>query len=254
MPEEYTYNRIVSLVPSLTQLVLDLGAEKRLKGRTRFCIHPEDKVNDIPIIGGTKNPGIDKILELEPDLIIANREENRKEDIEALEDHCEILLTDIDTIEGALQAISEIGNKLQCSEQAAALSAEIRELSEDAPEAPGIRTAYFIWKDPWMSVGHDTYIHDVMRHYGLINVFGDRSRYPETGAGELSELQPELILLSSEPYPFKEKHIAEIQKICPESRIELINGEWFSWYGSGMKVSFSELNSWRRQLLAEYGK
>lgn len=248
MPEEYSYKRIISLVPSLTQLVLDLGAEKRLKGRTRFCIHPEDKVNNIPIIGGTKNPNTDKILDLNPDLIIANKEENRKEDIEELQQQTEVMLTDIDTVGQALLAIYEIGKKLQCADRAEALNSEIRGILDNKPELPGIRTAYFIWKDPWMTIGHDTYIHDVMKQYGLENVFGDQSRYPETEPDELKAARPELILLSSEPYPFKEKHIEEVQKLCPGSIVELINGEWFSWYGSGMTEAFQELNRWRREV------
>lgn len=107
-----------------------------------------------------------------------------------------------------------------------------------------MKTAYFIWKDPWMSVGQDTYIHDVMNKYNLINVFGDQDRYPATDLTKLSRLSPELILLSSEPYPFKEKHIKEIKNHFPHSTVKLVNGEWFSWYGSRMLPSFKALNKW----------
>ena len=242
------YKRIVSLVPSLTELLIDLGLKNELVGRTKFCIHPEDIVTGIPSIGGTKNPDTAKILGLNPDLIIANKEENRKEDIEQLSEDVEVILTEIDTIVEALDWILKLGSKLDKTQESHNLVSEINALLQKVPESNPAQTAYFIWKDPWMTVGSDTYIHDVMSMYGLLNVFGNQTRYPITNFAELSRLNPELILLSSEPYPFKEKHISELQKVCPESKIELINGEWFSWYGSRMVPAFEKLNSWKRQL------
>lgn len=242
------YKRIISLVPSLTELLVDLGAKERLAGRTRFCIYPSEIIGEIPHIGGTKSPDIYKILDLQPDLIIANKEENRKEDIEQLSEHAEVVLTEIDTIAHALDCIRELGIRLNISSKAEILTSTIQLLLDKAPEVEPVNTAYFIWKDPWMTIGNDTYIHDVMARYGLVNIYGNQTRYPEAGFEELASLNPELILLSSEPYPFKEKHILEIQKICPESTIKLVNGEWFSWYGSRMVPSFEELNTWRKQL------
>ncbi|WP_428235549.1 helical backbone metal receptor [Gracilimonas sp.] len=241
------YTRIVSLVPSLTELLVDLGLKDQLIGRTRFCVHPKE-IKDIDIIGGTKNPNLEKIVELEPDFILANKEENRKEDIELLDKYATVRVTEIDSIQDAILEISSLGEVLGVKEQAGKLVKKITALLNDRPAKPPLSVAYFIWKDPWMTVGNDTYIHDVLHKYGLDNVYGLHKRYPKTTLNQLSEHAPELILLSSEPYPFKEKHIDEIKAVCPDSTVELINGEWFSWYGSRMIKAFSFLNEWRASL------
>ncbi|HKJ34802.1 MAG TPA: helical backbone metal receptor [Balneolales bacterium] len=239
------YQRIISLVPSLTELLFYLGLDNHIVGRTRFCVHPATKVADVPIIGGTKNPRLDKIAQISPDLIIANKEENRKEDIAELEKNFKVYLTDIQTIEDALITIHQLGNELAVPGEAQKLVDQISTVYKERPKKPSIPTAYIIWKEPWMSIGNDTYIHDVMTHWGLTNVFEHTERYPSFELDELSEYKPRLILLSSEPYPFKEKHIDPIIRQCPEARIELIDGEWFSWYGSRMLLSFKKLNKWR---------
>ncbi len=244
------YKRIISLVPSLTELIIDLGLLKQLAGRTRFCVHPEEAVVDIPIIGGTKNPRVDKILSMDPDCIIANKEENRKEDIRELQKkssaHTEV--TDIATIEQALKAIQQLGSLLGAKDKALRLAADIKKEFQQRPEKDSLRTAYFIWKDPWMSVGNGTYIHDVLTHWNLENVFGREKRYPSFKLEQLAAYEPEIIILSSEPYPFKEKHIASVQEACPDARIFLMDGEWFSWYGSRMLPAFEGLNRWRDTL------
>lgn len=241
-------NRIISLVPSLTELLIDLGLENQLVGRTRFCVHPKDKVEKIPIVGGTKNPRLDKIREIGPDLIIANKEENRPEDIKALQDDFEIRLTDIATIEDALITIHEFGQLFGVADKANQLITDIQKRLDERPDEDELRTAYMIWKDPWMTVGHDTYIHDVMKHWNLTNVFRGETRYPKIDLEELKAHNPDLILLSSEPYPFQEKHLKEVQDICPATRVLLVEGEWFSWYGSQMKRAFGRLNGWRRTI------
>jgi len=243
-----TYHRIVSLVPSLTELLIDLGLKDRLVGRTRFCIHPEKEVNDIPIVGGTKNPRVDKILDLRPDYIVANKEENRKEDIQQLQDSCTVNVTDIDTIEDALLTMQQLGQSLEVEQPARKLAKEISSCLEQRPDERQLKTAYFIWRDPWMTIGRDTYIHNVMDYWGLDNIFGYKKRYPVISLKELAKHQPELVLLSSEPYPFKEKHLPIIKKACPQARVLLVEGEWFSWYGSHMLHAFGRLNVWRRAI------
>ena len=242
------FKKIISLVPSLTELIIDLGLESRLIGRTRFCIHPKDKVSDIPIIGGTKTPNIEKILSLNPDYIIANHEENRKEDVEALQKHVKVNVTEIDTIEDALQTILELGTDFEVADKARSLINKIQSLLSDKIESEPMSVAYFIWKDHWMAAAKGTYIDSILAHYNLENVFSDQERYPQVILKELSGKSPNLVLLSSEPYPFKEKHIQEIRKACPKADIQLINGEWFSWYGSGMIKAFTSLNRWRSGL------
>lgn len=245
---ELPYQRIISLVPSLTELLIDLGLKDQLIGRTRFCVHPEDEVQDIEIVGGTKNPKLEKIIELEPDFILANKEENRKEDIEVLQAYTHMEVTDIESVEDALLEISSLGITLGVNGEARKLVSKTTDLLSEIPSERSLSVAYFIWKDPWMTVGKDTYIHHVLKRYHLRNVFGNQIRYPKTTLKELASKNPDLILLSSEPYPFKEKHIQEIKEACPVAKIELVNGEWFSWYGSRMVKAFKELNSWRSKL------
>ena len=241
------HKRIVSLVPSLTELLIDLGLEKEVIGRTRFCIHPSSKIDDIPIIGGTKNPNIAKIRKLKPDFVLANLEENRKEDVEELQKFTQVEVTNINTISEALDTISDLGKKFGKEEKSISLVSKIKKVISQKPEPKLVRTAYFIWRNPWMVAANYTYINDVMQEYGLLNVFSDHTRYPEINLHQLQKKSPELILLSSEPYPFKQKHIIEIQSVCPNCHIELIDGEWFSWYGSRMLSSFTNLHHWRNK-------
>ncbi len=235
-------------MPSLTELLFDLGLGHRVVGRTRFCIHPKDAVENVPIIGGTKNPKIDSIKALKPDLILANKEENRQEDVEELEKNIRVMVTEISTIEEALFTIHDIGWTCGVQEIAKDLISNIQGVMKQVPDELPLSTAYLIWRDPWMSVGHDTYIHSVLNHWKLENVFADEIRYPKTTLYDLSLKKPELILLSSEPFPFKEKHIKEVSNACPGSNIILINGEWFSWYGSRMVHAFKNLNIFRRAI------
>ncbi|MEX2363562.1 MAG: helical backbone metal receptor, partial [Balneolaceae bacterium] len=188
---------------------------------------------------------IEKILELDPDFILANKEENRKEDIAELSKFVQVKVTDIDTINEALIAIHELGEIFGRQTEAEKIISETTGYLDQTSEFQPLRTAYFIWKDPWMTVGNDTYIHDVLESYRLKNIFSHEKRYPKTTLKEIAAKNPDLILLSSEPYPFKEKHIKEIQEVCPSAKIELVNGEWFSWYGSRMPKAFSWLNNWR---------
>ena len=239
---------IVSLVPSLTELLFDLGLGNRVIGRTRFCVHPKEEVEKVPIIGGTKNPRLDKIRELKPGLIIANQEENRKEDVEELKRDFDVMVTEIETIEEALFAIHDIGWTCGVQEKAKALIHDIQQEMDWVPDEPVMTAAYFIWRDPWMSVGNDTYIHSVLNQWKFENVYANKVRYPKTSLHELSLKKPEIILLSSEPYPFKEKHIKEVGDVCSGSNIVLVNGEWFSWYGSRMLKAFRHLNVFRRAI------
>ena len=240
--------RLISLVPSLTELLFDLDAGARVIGRTRFCVHPEPQVKNIPIIGGTKNPNLEKIRDLKPDLIIANKEENEKSDIEQLQSDFEVMVTEISTIEEALFAIHDIGWTIGCQNKAKELIHSIQEELAKTEKQDRLKAAYMIWKDPWMSIGNDTYIHAVMDHFHLENLFSNRDRYPKTTLFEIAQKKPDVILLSSEPYPFKEKHIQEVAATCKGADILLVNGEWFSWYGSRMLRSFRHLNGFRRLL------
>ncbi|MEX2603842.1 MAG: helical backbone metal receptor, partial [Gracilimonas sp.] len=164
------------------------------------------------------------------------------------EKYSEVRVTEIDTIQDALIEINILGDMLGVKDKSRSLIQTITNLLDQKPDTTPLSVAYLIWKDPWMTVGKDTYIHDVLQEFNLVNVFGDQLRYPKISFQKLASKNPDLILLSSEPYPFKEKHLAEMQKNFPVSKIQLVNGEWFSWYGSRMIKAFEWLNGWRSSL------
>jgi ABC-type Fe3+-hydroxamate transport system substrate-binding protein len=225
--------RIISLVPSQTELLYDLGIGERVVGITKFCVHPEEWFRNKTRIGGTKTIHAERIHELQPDLIIANKEENEQSQIEALSQQYPVWVSDIQTLPDALRMIQEVGALVNESDAAQQMACEIGDgIAAIQQAAVPKRVAYMIWYNPWMSVGHDTFISHMIHAMGWSNVLEGMSRYPEVTIAQLKELQPELILLSSEPFPFKEKNIAEIQAELPDADVQLVDGEMFSWYGS----------------------
>ena len=228
--------RIVSLVPSQTELLFDLGCGDRVAGVTRYCIHPGAGVAGLPVIGGTKKFDFDRIRALEPDLILGNKEENYPEGIETLQQEFPVWMSDIVTFDDALAMIRAVGDLVAASAATDALcgaiDAAMAELREATGDLPSIATAYFIWRRPWMVVGSGNFIDALMAPAGFGNVFGDRPRYPEVSADELNTCGAELVLLSSEPYPFDERHVAEIGQLIPGAEVRLVDGTMFSWYGS----------------------
>lgn len=226
---------IVSLVPSQTELLFDLGLAARVVGITKFCIHPDDWFHSKTRIGGTKQLDFEAILALNPDLIIANKEENNKEDIERLEKDYSVWVSDVNDLDSALEMIRLIAELTKTD--SSKLTQEIQSgFSQLMPIQPQKNTLYLIWKNPYMAAGNDTFINDLMQRCGFENVFS-QSRYPELTDDEIVQLNPELILLSSEPFPFAEKHIGELQNLIPNATIKLVDGEMFSWYGSRLKLA-----------------
>ncbi len=225
--------RIISLVPSQTELFFDLGLENEVVGITKFCIHPEEKVKTKVKIGGTKNFNFERIDQLQPDLIIGNKEENYQEGIEKLAAKYPVWMSDIFTLEDALDMIRRVGELTGRPQKAAEIANKI-EQEFTALEQPQtlISAAYFIWKDPYMVAGQNTFIDAMLPRCGFRNVFATTERYSEVSQEMLRHANPEVILLSSEPYPFKEKHLRVFQEICPAATIKIVDGEMFSWYGS----------------------
>jgi ABC-type Fe3+-hydroxamate transport system substrate-binding protein len=228
--------RIISLVPSQTELLYDLGLNDEVIGITKFCIHPEAWFRSKKRIGGTKNIHVEEIISLQPDLILANKEENVKDQVDELALHFPVYVSDVSNYEEALEMIAAVGELTHAIEKATNLISEIKAAFDRlaAQNYPKLRTAYLIWKDPYMTIGSDTFIHDLMEKTGLVNIYADEKRYPQITASVLSARKPELVLLSSEPYPFKQKHMEELQVYLPEAKIILADGEMFSWYGSRM--------------------
>jgi ABC-type Fe3+-hydroxamate transport system substrate-binding protein len=224
--------RIISVVPSQTELLFYLGLDKEVVGITKFCLYPEDKFKSTTKIGGTKQLDIAKMKALKPDLVIANKEENERGQIEELATFCPVWISDIYDLDGAVDMIERVGVLVGRGEEAKALSWEIQQRFNTLSATPlNLRAAYFIWRKPYMVAGKNTFIDSMLQKCGLTNAF-DLQRYPEVSAAMLADANPDVILLSSEPYPFKEKHIAEFKAILPSATIKLVDGELFSWYGS----------------------
>lgn len=223
--------RIVSLVPSITESLFDFGlTEMEVVGRTKFCIHPKTLITKVPVIGGTKNLNLDKIKALKPDLIIANKEENEKLQIEELGKYFKIWLTDIENLQDNQNFLTELGTLLNKQELALNFNEKINVIFDSSKELSPKKVAYLIWKNPYMTVGSDTFIHEIIEKIGFTNLFKDSKRYPEISVNQMKEA--EYVFLSSEPFPFQQKHIDELQKELPDSKIMLVDGEAFSWYGT----------------------
>ncbi len=226
--------RIVSLVPSQTEFLCDIGLEKNIVGITKFCIHPASCYQTKIRVGGTKDFSLESIRLLNPDIIIANKEENEEEQILKLKSLYPVWISDIRTLDHAKDMMSKLGEVFLREEKAQEIIRKIEHnFSKLQPLNRTLRVAYFIWRKPYMTVNSDTFIHDMMQRAGFENCFAnEKARYPKVTEAMLKAADPELIFLSSEPYPFKEKHFEEIRLVCPKARIFLVNGEMFSWYGS----------------------
>ncbi|MGY4385115.1 ABC-type Fe3+-hydroxamate transport system substrate-binding protein [Pedobacter sp. UYP24] len=232
----YPPKRIVSLIPSQTELLFELGVDKEIVGLTKFCIHPIEKFVSCVKVGGTKKLNIELIRGLQPDLIIGNKEENQQSDIEELMQEFPVWMSDINNLDAAMDMIAKIGTLVDKEPEASYLNhlinAGFTDLQTLAVQYGINKTAaYLIWKDPYLFAGRDTFIDHLLTINGLTNVIR-QSRYPELPLKELTLLKPDLIFLSSEPYPFKQQHLSEIQEHLPQSKVILVDGEMFSWYGS----------------------
>ena len=235
------YSSIVSLVPSQTELLYDLGLNEEVKAITKFCVHPKAWLTGKTRIGGTKNIKIDFIKKMKPDLVIANKEENVKEQVEELAKTIDVFVTDVNNLADALVMIRNVGTLTGKTTKALSIASQIekkfQKLSESITDKQKIKAAYLIWQNPYMVVGRNTYINSMMTYCGVENIFTNVERYPEISLEDLQTSKPgksncDLILLSTEPFPFKEKHLQEIQIKLPSKKIMLVDGEMFSWYGS----------------------
>ncbi len=230
--------RIVSLVPSQTELLSSLGLHEEVVGITRFCVHPAAWHDSKVIVGGTKLLRTDRIRELRPDLIFANLEENTKQDVQRIEDIAPVFVTNVRTLDEAIDMIEAVALLTNRASAGAHIASAIRSAFETLAGDLGgdalatLRAAYLIWRNPYMSVGGDTFIHDMMVRGGFENVFGSLVRYPLITVSDLVDASPKVVFLSSEPFPFLKKHLPEIAAILPAAHIQLVDGQLFSWYGS----------------------
>lgn len=226
--------RIVCLVPSITEFLVAIGLENNIVGITKFCIHPSHLKKSKEIIGGTKQLQLEKIKQLSPDLIIANKEENTKEEILYLANHFPVWTTEVRDFQSAIDMMKGLSKILNCETICNELIDKIQQEFDIFNTTEFLNKGsvlYLIWKNPYMTIGYDTYIHSMLKMAGFESVTEHLSRYPI-----LAEVNtPDYIFLSSEPYPFKEKDINELHEIFPTSKIHLVDGELFSWYGARMR-------------------
>ncbi|WP_405097898.1 ABC transporter substrate-binding protein [Oceanobacillus sp. FSL H7-0719] len=226
--------RIISLVPAITETMYHLGLEKEIIGRTRFCKFPADKVQEAINIGGTKDIKLERIHELKPDLIIAEKEENTKEIVEILEQHYPVFVFEVQHIKDVYRMIEDLGSLTDRKAAANELINNIQSAFQALPSADGKRAAYVIWRKPYMVVGKDTYIQSLLEEMGFINPFIKADgRYPVVTEEEFLQAELDMILLATEPFPFQEKHFKEFQAFLPNVKPMVIDGEMF-WYGAKM--------------------
>ncbi len=232
--------RVISLVPSLTETVCELGVSGRLVAVTRFCTEPEEELRFVPRVGGTKNPDLEQIASFEPDLVLVNGEENRAEDISWLRDRFDVFESMPRTVPEAASAVREVGFRLGVFEETEALLLEIEAQIARAEvlslgRSP-VRVFYPIWRQPWIGVNRDTYVHDVLARAGAHNVCGHReARYPVIPQTELRNLKPDLVLLPSEPFAFNAEHRRQILRdrvFGPDVPVLMVDGRAFCWHGS----------------------
>lgn len=234
--------RIISLVPSQSELLWDLGLREELVGITKFCIHPQEMFKSVNRVGGTKTLNIDKIRALNPDLIIGNKEENEQVQILELQKEFTVWMSDIYNLDDSLNMIEKIGALVNRVEEARMIKNNIQSSFHQLNKS-NKSAVYFIWREPYMAAGKGTFIGDILYRLGLQNkIEDDNARYPELNIEEIRTLNPELIFLSSEPYPFKEVHLNELQALLPHTKIVLVDGELFSWYGSRLQKSVAYFN------------
>lgn len=245
--------RIISLVPSQTELLFDLGLESSLVGITKFCVHPYHAKQTKKVVGGTKNIKIEKIKALQPDIILCNKEENTEEIVEACSHIAPTHVSDIYTISDALELIEQYGAIFHCRTNANAIIEKIQfkqhQFSQFIKAKPILKVAYFIWRDPWMVAAKNTFINHLLKINKFENIYGNKERYPEVELKKIRlEGDPELVFLSSEPYPFKEEHAFEIGRFTHHAKTVFVDGEMFSWYGSRLMRAFDYFMKLREQI------
>ena len=241
--------RIVSLVPSLTETLFALGVGERVVGRTRYCTQPPRMVGRVAKVGGTKKVDVGRVLELEPDLVVAVKEENSRGDVGDLADAgVPVFLGAPETVEGALRMLQELADRVEAplaEEVLAPVERVVKRLLVRRRESR--RVFVPIWKGPYMGVGSDTYVHDVLKVAGGENVLGGATRYPVVTLEEIKALRPEVVMLPDEPYPFSAEDLPEFYALdipaTTEDRIHLVDGKLLTWYGPRMAGSLAQISA-----------
>jgi ABC-type Fe3+-hydroxamate transport system substrate-binding protein len=240
--------RIISLVPSQTELLFDLGLDDQIVGVTKFCVHPAHARKTKAIIGGTKHFDLDRIHSLKPDLVIGNKEENYPEGIAELCRHYPVWMSDVVDVQDALFMVSEVARITDRALPGQKLLMEINASLNSMPLFSPRRTLYLMWHEPWMGAASGTFIHALMEKSGLVNVLANVERYPVLTDDQINALQPEIVMLSSEPFPFAEKHLSKLKPLLLETEFIFVDGEYFSWYGSRLREAATYFGTLKARL------
>ncbi|WP_026711715.1 helical backbone metal receptor [Flavobacterium filum] len=248
-----TPKRIISLVPSQTELLYDLGLEEEIVGITKFCVHPKHLKANKQIVGGTKQVKFDKIKALQPEIIIVNKEENTKEIVEELSKICPVWVTNIVTIEDNLQMIVDFGKlfnkRTEAQKWKDKISFAYHDFQQFIQDKSFRKVAYFIWANPYMVAGRDTFINEMLMLNRFQNIYEENGRYPEIELEKMrQEGDPEVVFLSSEPFPFKDEHAFEIGRNTHHAKTIFVDGEMFSWYGSRLLKAFDYFKQLHQKL------
>ena len=250
---ETSPKRIISLVPSQTELLYDLGLEDKIIGITKFCVHPYHFKLTKKSVGGTKKVHFEKIRLLQPDIIICNKEENTLEIVEELRKICPVWVTNIATIEDNFQMITDFGQLFNCRTEGQKwndkLAFALSDFKNYIKDKEVKKVAYFIWKKPFMVAGSDNFINELLKLNHFENIYQNKGRYPEI---ELKKMRldgdPDLVFLSSEPYPFAEEDAFEIGRHTHHAKTVFVDGEMFSWYGSRLLKAFDYFKKMHEKL------
>ncbi|MCG5105327.1 ABC transporter substrate-binding protein [Oceanobacillus alkalisoli] len=239
--------RIISFVPAITETMYHLGLDKKIVGRTRFCKFPEDKVQHAVNIGGTKDMKLDRIHELKPDLIIAEKEENTKEMVETLEKHYPVFVFEVQHFKDVFPMIEDIGRLTDREKAAIQLMQQIKNAFQVLPHGKNNRVAYVIWQKPYMVVGKDTYINSLLEEMGFSNPFTEaEGRYPMVNEKDFKKAKLDEVFLATEPFPFREKHLDVFEKMLPHTKVRIVDGEMF-WYGAKMVEAAAYFKTFREE-------
>lgn len=252
--QEKIPKRIISLVPSQTELLCDMGLESELVGVTKYCVHPFYIKQTKDIVGGTKNVKFDIIKKLKPDIILCNKEENTKKIVDQCKKIAQVHISDIFTIDDTLQLIKQYGElfnkRIEASKIIQKINFKRNDFSEFIKHYPPKKVAYFIWRNPWMAVGNNTFINHLLKLNNFNNIYKNKNRYPEVSIKKIRlEGNPELVFLPSEPYPFKEEHAFELGRFTHHAKTVFVNGEMFSWYGSRLLKAFDYFKELHKKLV-----
>ncbi|MDI9310243.1 MAG: helical backbone metal receptor [Limnohabitans sp.] len=254
---ETSPKRIVSLVPSQTELLYDLGLEERIVGITKFCVHPYHLKSTKTIVGGTKQIKFDKIAALQPDIIICNKEENTKEIVEELSQLCPVWVTEMYNIADNIQMIADFGKLFNVRTEAQKWIDKVNFAHQDflhfIKDYEVQTVAYFIWAKPYMAAGRDTFINHLLELNKLENIYAKNEKYPERYPEVIVQKMriqgdPDLIFLSSEPFPFKDEHAFELGRYSHHAKTVFVDGEMFSWYGSRLVKAFDYFKKLRLRI------